>query len=78
MKIRKIVAKHFLFFFLDVIALPFAVATLFSWRGLALIEALLGTPDFHNFFAVVSLQEFAKYMVDIPTLIGFLILLPLR
>jgi len=77
-KARKIVLKHFVFLLLDLLALPFAIVTLLSWRGSSLIGSLLAAPDFYTFFAATAMNEFVKYAVDIPVLLLLLIVLPFR
>ena len=70
---RKDVAKQFALLLVDLIALPFAVVNVFSWRVTSYLPALLTSGDFYNMFALTTFLEFGKFLVDLPVLVLVLV-----
>jgi hypothetical protein len=72
-KARVAVFKHFGFLLVDLVAMPFFLVTLCSWRSKSLVSAIVGTGDVFGMFAVMTFVEFGRYCVDVPLFLVFVV-----
>ena len=74
----KAVLLHFGLLLVDLVALPIGLGLLLTWRAPAVVSGLAGSGDFYNFFALTIFTEFGRFLVDIPCLLWFLLMLIFR
>ena len=74
----KAVLRHFSLLLVDLVALPLGLALLVTWRAPAVVSGLAGSGDFYNFFAITIFIEFGRFLVDIPCMLWFLLMLICR
>lgn len=74
----KAVLSHFGLLLVDLVAFPIGLGLLMTWRAPAVISGLAGSGDFYTFFALTIFTEFGRFLVDIPCLLWFLLMLIFR
>ena len=77
-KARKAVVKHFGLLLVDLVAMPCFFVCLFSWRSFGLLGSLFASGDFFTFFAITTLTEFVRFLIDIPVSLVFVMMVFLR
>eukprot|EP00041_Stephanoeca_diplocostata_P036326 m.1319349 g.1319349 ORF g.1319349 m.1319349 type:complete len:1779 (+) comp24844_c0_seq1:205-5541(+) len=74
----QLIVMNFVLLLVDAIAIPFAVVLLCSWRAPKLLSGWAASGNFYKFFAVTVFIEFGRFVVDIPLMLWFLLMLVLR